>query len=128
MNAYVLQWLGWLCYLAAALAILAYVIHVVRRPSWQRPWNAAGLFFTGLALTQLPSFMIDGGDGPAFLNAVLAVVSLMLPATLQGDVALRTRRRADDRAGDGAPGQDRRSGDRRTGERRAGDRRSEPRS
>ncbi len=55
--------LGWVCYAGAAAAIVVYMIHFAGRQGWKRPWNAAGLFFTAIVLTQVPFLFQDARSG-----------------------------------------------------------------
>ena len=89
-------WLGWACYAGALAAIVVYVIHFAGRQGWKRPWNAAGLFFTAIALTQIP-FLFEGAFYRGRLwRPVIVTVCLLTATGLQAMTALRRRRRADD--------------------------------
>jgi predicted metal-binding membrane protein len=92
------SWLGWLCYAGAAVAIGVYIFHFASRQGWRRPWNAAGLFFTAIALTQAPSLFQEATS----LRSPLILTACLLVATgLQAFTAMRRRKR---REGDAAPG------------------------
>ena len=97
--ALLVVWLGWACYAGALAAIVIYVIHFAGRQGWKRPWNAAGLFFTAIALTQIP-FLFEGAFYRGRMWRPVIVTLCLLTATgLQAMTAMRRRRRA----GDGDP-------------------------
>ena len=85
-------WLGWACYLGAAAAIAAYVAHFAGRQGWRRPWNAAGLFFTSISLSQTPSLFEDATDPKGLRTAVVVTACLLAATGLQAFTALRHRR------------------------------------
>ena len=84
--------LGWLCYAAGAIALAVYIIHFAGRQGWKRPWNAAGLFFTALALAQAPTLFRTAVDIPELRAAVIVTISLIAATGLQALTALRKRR------------------------------------
>ena len=84
--------LGWLCYGAGAIALLVYIIHFAGRQGWKRPWNAAGLFFTALALAQAPTLFRTATDIPELRAAVIVTISLIAAVGLQALTALRKRK------------------------------------
>lgn len=92
-------WLGWLCYAGAAAAIIVYLIHFAGRQGWKRPWNAAGLFFTAIALTQAPALFQEATH---LWHCVLLTLCLLAATALQAFTALRRRRRREDDAAPGA--------------------------
>ena len=92
----VIVWLGWACYAGALAAIVVYVVHFAGRQGWRRPWNAAGLFFTAIALTQVPILFQDALG--QLWRATLVVFCLLAATAVQAYTALRPRRRADDPA------------------------------
>ncbi|MGZ8362295.1 MAG: hypothetical protein ACXW3D_00415 [Caulobacteraceae bacterium] len=83
--------LGWLCYAAGALALVVYIVHFAQRQGWKRPWNAAGLFFTSVALSQVPSLFTNLTQGQV-RAAVIVSLCLAAAACLQAFAALRKRR------------------------------------
>ena len=91
-------WLGWACYAGALVAIVVYVIHFAGRQGWKRPWNAAGLFFTAIALTQTPSLFLAAYDRAQVWRALTVTICLLTATGLQAFTALRRRRRASDAA------------------------------
>ena len=96
-TAFAITWLGWACYAGAAAAIIVYVIHFAGRQGWKRPWNAAGLFFTSIALSQTPFLFQTVFDKRGLLTAALVTVCLLAATALQAVTALRRRkRRAED--------------------------------
>lgn len=99
VQVQIITWLGWACFAGGAVAIAVYALHFAKRQGWRRPWNAAGLFFTAIALTQIPMFLVAGAEGGGFPNAVAAVFCLLIAVAIQSIMAMRTRRRSDDRGG-----------------------------
>ena len=97
-SSLILTWLGWACYAGALAAIVVYVIHFAGRQGWKRPWNAAGLFFTAIALTQTPSLFLGGYDRAQLGRDATVTVCLLAATGLQAFTALRRRRRAGDAA------------------------------
>ena len=94
-------WLGWACYLGAAVAILVYVIHFAGRQGWRRPWNAAGLFFTSIALSQTPYLFQAVTDRRGIRSAFVVTICLLAATGLQAFIALRRRKaRVEDAAKD----------------------------
>ena len=85
-------WLGWACYLGAAAAIVVYVLHFTGGHGWRRPWNAAGLFFTSIALSQTPSLFRDATDPKGLRTAVVVTLCLLAATGAQALTALRHRR------------------------------------
>ena len=96
-------WMGWACYAGALVAIVVYVIHFAGRQGWKRPWNAAGLFFTAIALTQTPELFLNSYDRRTVLRAAIVTFCLLASAGVQSYTALRQRRRAGDPPAAAAP-------------------------
>ena len=92
--------LGWLCYGAGVVAIVVYILHFAGRQGWKRPWNAAGLFFTSLALSQVPVLFRGAAELGELRAAVVVTICLIAATALQAMTALRRRRRGDDAAPD----------------------------
>ncbi len=90
--AWAITWLGRACLLGAAAAIGVYVAHLAGARGWKRPWNAAGLFFTAITLTQLPFLFENDTDPRGVRTAMIATVCLLAAAGLQAFTALRRRR------------------------------------
>jgi hypothetical protein len=99
-SSQLVTWLGWACYAGALVAIVVYVIHFAGRQGWKRPWNAAGLFFTAIALTQTPFLFQDAYDRGKVWRAVVVTLCLLVATALQSITALRRRRRAGDAPGE----------------------------
>ena len=100
----VLIWLGWACYAGAAVAIVVYVVHFAGRQGWKRPWNAAGLFFTSIALSQTPFLFQTVADRRGVRTAFIVTLCLLAATGLQAVIALRHRRdRSDERPAGDAP-------------------------
>jgi len=98
-----ITWLGWACYAGAAGAIGAYVIHFAGRQGWKRPWNAAGLFFTSIALSQVPFLFQEAFGMRGLRTAIIVTASLLVATGLQAFTALRRRKRREDGAPAAAP-------------------------
>ena len=103
-SSTLVTWLGWACYAGAAVAIGVYVIHFAGRQGWKRPWNAAGLFFTSIALSQTPFLFQSVPDTRSLRTAIIVTASLLASTGLQAFIALRRRRRREDAAATPAPG------------------------
>ena len=88
----VVTWLGWACYAGAAAALAAYVAQISGRGGRRRPWNAAGLFFTCIALSQTPSLFDAAMYGRGLWPAAVVTVCLVASAAIQAFTALRPRR------------------------------------
>jgi hypothetical protein len=89
--------LNWACWIAALLAIAAYVAALLRNRPYFRPFNALGLLLTGAALLSLPKVIAPAVGTPVRSYAVWVVCLLVAAAILQTISALRRRRRrADD--------------------------------
>jgi hypothetical protein len=87
--------LGWLCYATGAAALAVYIIHFAGRQGWKRPWNAAGLFFTALALAQIPTLFRNAVELSELRAAVVVTICLIGATGLQALTALRKRRDRD---------------------------------
>jgi hypothetical protein len=83
--------LSWACWIGAILSLAVYVYAFVLRPRGHRLLSTMGLFFTFVALTQIPLFLRHGAEGANFANAGFAVVSLLAAAVAQALVAVRGR-------------------------------------
>jgi hypothetical protein len=92
----VITLLGWTCYLGAAAAIAAYVLHFAGGRGFKRPWNAAGLFFSSIALSQTPFLFQDVTDPRGLRSAAIVTFSLVAGVAVQAYAALRQRRGTDD--------------------------------
>jgi hypothetical protein len=90
-------WLGWACYAGAAFAIVVYLAHLLGPQPHKRPWGAAGLLFTSLALGQTPFLFEDAYSGVQIGRAALVSACLLLALLLQAFALFRVR------AGEGAP-------------------------
>jgi len=88
----VVTWLGWACYTGAAGTLAAYVALIAGRRRWRRAWNAAGLFFTSIALSQTPSLFGGVLYGRGVWTAAAVTACLLASAALQAVAALRPRR------------------------------------
>jgi hypothetical protein len=80
-----------LCWLGAAVALVAYFAALAARPSAIRMLNGSGLFFTGVALLAT-SGLVGAVEAAGRVAANFAVLFLVLAAVLQALAALRNRR------------------------------------
>jgi hypothetical protein len=88
----ILTVLNWASGLAALVAIAVYFYVLARRPQWVRLLNGSGLFFTGVALTQV-AVLLPGAAERGALNTIAVTVALLIAAVLaQSYSALRNRR------------------------------------
>ncbi len=76
-------WLGWACYAGAAFAIVVFLTHLLGSRPHKRPWSAAGLLFTSLAMGQTPFLFEDAYSGAQIARAVIVTGCLLLAAGLQ---------------------------------------------
>jgi len=90
-----LSLLGWAAGVGAVISMIVYVYAFIARPRGDRLMSTMGLFFTAIGLSQIPLFLREGAEGPAYMNAAFCIVSLLAAAAAQGIVALRARRRPD---------------------------------
>ena len=90
-------WLGWACYAGAAFAIVVYLAHLLGSQPHKRPWSAAGLLFTSLALGQIPFLFQDAYSSAQIARAAVVAACLLAALALQSLTLFRIR------AGDGAP-------------------------
>jgi len=101
--------LGWTCYAGAAGALAAYLVLVLGRQGWRRPWNAAGLVLISVALSQTPFLFDEAMYGRGLGTAMIVTFCLLASAIVQAYTALRPRRRGEEtQAAEtaGAQGQD----------------------
>ncbi|HEY5412091.1 MAG TPA: hypothetical protein VIJ94_15320 [Caulobacteraceae bacterium] len=96
-------WLGWACYAGAAFAIVVYLAHLLGSQPHKRPWGAAGLLFTSLALGQTPFLFEDAYSGGQITRAVIVAACLLAALAFQAYALLRLR--AGEAAGLPAPAQ-----------------------
>lgn len=85
-------WLGWACYAGAGAAIIVYLRHLLGPEHWKRPWTAAGLLFTSLALGQTPFLFEDAYDRARLARAFIVTLCLLIAVGLQAYALLRPRR------------------------------------
>jgi len=85
-------WLGWACYAGAAVAIVVYLRHLLGPERWKRPWSAAGLLFTSLALGQTPFLFEDAYDRFRIARAFVVTACLLVATAVQAFTLLRPRR------------------------------------
>ena len=85
-------WLGWACYAGSALAIIVYLRHLLGPERGRRPWSAAGLLFTSLALGQTPFLFEDAFDRVRIARACIVTLCLLMAVGLQAFALLRPER------------------------------------
>ena len=90
-------WLGWACYAGAAFAIVIFLAHLLGSQPHKRPWGAAGLLFTSVALGQAPFLFQDAYSGAQITRAAVVTACLLAALALQAFALFRIR------AGDGPP-------------------------
>jgi hypothetical protein len=101
VSGMVLSWASWI---AALVAIAAYVVALLRNRPYFRPFNALGLLLTGAALLILPKVL--GAVRPGVEPYVVTLVCLLVAAAVLQTVSAlrRRRRRADDGTAERATG------------------------
>ena len=93
MTQYVaIIWLGWACYAGAAAMLIVYAVLFARGQGWTRPWNAAGLVFTSIALSQTPSLFRNVYNSRELFTAATVTACLLAAGALQAVAALRARK------------------------------------
>ena len=92
MSLTVVTVLSWASHLTALVAVGVYFYVLARRPQWVRLLNGSGLFFTGVALTQVAA-LLPGAAAQGALNTIAVTVALLIAAVLaQSWSALQNRR------------------------------------
>jgi hypothetical protein len=84
-------WLGWACYAGSAFAIVVYLAHLLGSQAHKRPWAAAGLLFTCLALGQTPFLFEDAYSGAQIARAAVVTTCLTLALVIQAFSLMRVR-------------------------------------
>ena len=84
--------LTWLAGLSALGALVVYFVVLLRRPQWIRLLNGSGLFFTGLALSQIALLLPRAAAQGALFNIAVTVALLIAAVAVQSYAALRNRR------------------------------------
>ena len=85
-------WLGWVCYAGAGAMLIAYAVLFARGQGWTRPWNAAGLVFISIALSQTPSLFRNVYNSRELFTAATVTLCLLAAGALQAVTALRPRK------------------------------------
>ena len=83
--------LEFVCYVGAGLAVVAYGLSFVRRKSFVRLFNSAGLFLTAGALLILPSALQIGAPGARVTQGWITALLLLAALVTQGVAALNRR-------------------------------------
>jgi hypothetical protein len=84
-------WLGWICYAGAAFAIVVFLTHLLGSRAHKRPWSAAGLLFTSLAMGQTPFLFEDAYSGTQIARAAIVTLCLLLAVSLQAYLLISPR-------------------------------------
>jgi hypothetical protein len=84
-------WLGWACYAGAAFAIVVYLRHLLGSQPHKRPWSAAGLLFTSLAMGQTPFLFEDAYSGSQIARAAVVTACLLTAVALQAYLLINPR-------------------------------------
>ena len=95
-------WLGWACYAGAAFAIVVFLTHLLGSRPHKRPWSAAGMLFTSLAMGQTPFLFEDAYSGAQIARAAIVTACLLLGVGLQAYLLISPRA---DESGPAAPPQ-----------------------
>jgi hypothetical protein len=103
-SVVLVTWLGWACYAGAAGSLAAYLALILKRQGWRRPWNAAGLVFISLALSQTPFLFDEALQGRGVGAAMVVTFCLLASAIVQTYTALRPRRRGEEAEAAGTAG------------------------
>jgi len=84
-------WLGWACYAGAAFAIVVFLNHLLGSRTHKRPWSAAGMLFTSLAMGQTPFLFEDAYSGAQIARAAIVTLCLVLAVALQAYLLISPR-------------------------------------
>ena len=84
-------WLGWACYAGAAFAIVVYLTHLLGSQPHKRPWSAAGMLFTSLAMGQTPFLFEDAYSGGQIARAATVTACLLVAVGLQAYLLISPR-------------------------------------
>jgi len=94
-------WLGWACYAGAAFAIVVFLRHLLSSKPHKRPWSAAGLLFTSLAMGQTPFLYEDAYSRAQLARAAVVTACLLMAVALQAYLLINPR--TDEAASPAAP-------------------------
>ena len=84
-------WLGWACYAGAAFAIVVFLSHLLGSQSHKRPWSAAGMLFTSLAMGQTPFLFEDSYSGSQIARAAIVTACLLAAVAMQAYLLISPR-------------------------------------
>ena len=101
--------LTWLAGISSLAALVIYFVVLMRRPQWIRLLNGSGLFFTGVALSQIALLLPRAAAQGALFTIAITVALLVAAVAVQSYAALRNRRAWDgtERRRTGDEGEDR---------------------
>jgi len=88
-------WLGWVCYAGAAFAIVVFLTHLLGSRPHKRPWSAAGMLFTSLAMGQTPFLFEDAYSRSQVARAAIVTSCLLLAVALQAYLLISPRANED---------------------------------
>ncbi len=94
----IIVWLGWACYAGAAFAIVVFLTHLLGRQTHKRPWSAAGMLFTSLAMGQTPFLFEDAYSGQQVARAAVVTACLLAAVVFQAYLLISPRADEDRRA------------------------------
>ena len=84
-------WMGWVCYAGAAFAIVVFLTHLLGSRPHKRPWSAAGMLFTSLAMGQTPFLFQDAYSGAQISRAAIVTLCFVLAVTFQAYLLISPR-------------------------------------
>ena len=87
----VIVWLGWACYAGAAFAIVVFLNHLLGRQAHKRPWSAAGMLFTSLAMGQTPFLFENAYTGSQIARAAIVTACLIAAVVFQAYLLISPR-------------------------------------
>ena len=87
----IIVWLGWACYAGAAFAIVVFLNHLLGRQPHKRPWSAAGMLFTSLAMGQTPFLFEDAYSGQQIARAAVVTGCLLAAVVFQAYLLISPR-------------------------------------
>ena len=96
-------WMGWVCYAGAAFAIVVFLTHLLGSRPHKRPWSAAGMLFTSLAMGQTPFLFEEAYTSSQISRAAIVSLCLVLAVSLQAYLLISPR--ADETASRPPPSQ-----------------------
>ncbi len=84
-------WMGWFCYAGAAFAIVVFLTHLLGSRPHKRPWSAAGMLFTSLAMGQTPFLFEEAYTSSQISRAAIVTLCLLVAVSLQAYLLISPR-------------------------------------